>query len=56
MAHFWESPADATDVDQRRHRGRSNYGFVDGHAAAREFQTTFDPGKKLDLWNPYLAR
>ncbi len=56
MGHFWLSLADAADVDQRRHGQRANYAFVDGHGDGREFRTTFDPAKQLDLWNPYLAR
>jgi prepilin-type N-terminal cleavage/methylation domain-containing protein/prepilin-type processing-associated H-X9-DG protein len=56
MAHFWTSLQDATDVEWHRHRTRSNYSFVDGHAQAREFKTTFDPGSNVDLWNPSLAR
>ena len=55
MAHFWGTLQDACDVDSVRHKGRSNYNFVDGHAAARELRATFDPMKQLDLWNPFLA-
>jgi prepilin-type processing-associated H-X9-DG protein len=43
-------------VDARRHKTRSNYNFVDGHAEAREFRTTYNPCLQLDLWNPFLAR
>lgn len=56
MAHFWISPRDAADVEARRHRARSNYSFVDGHAQAREFATTYAPDKNVDLWNPRLAQ
>ena len=56
MPQFWMSPGDATDVDQRRHTGRSTYNFVDGHAEVREFSSTYDPSRQLDLWNPSLAR
>jgi prepilin-type N-terminal cleavage/methylation domain-containing protein/prepilin-type processing-associated H-X9-DG protein len=55
MAHFWMTVQDACDVAGVRHKGRSNYNFVDGHAAARELCATFDPAKQLDLWNPILA-
>lgn len=55
MPEFWMTPADATDVDSRRHYGRSNYNFVDGHSESRVFLTTYDPSKPVDLWNPYLA-
>jgi prepilin-type N-terminal cleavage/methylation domain-containing protein/prepilin-type processing-associated H-X9-DG protein len=55
MAHFWTTLEDTSDVAASRHKRRSNYNFVDGHAAARELRTTFDPAKELDLWNPLLA-
>ena len=56
MAHFWVTSQDASDVDGMRHKGRSNYNFVDGHAAARELRATFDPCQRLDMWNPSAAR
>jgi prepilin-type N-terminal cleavage/methylation domain-containing protein/prepilin-type processing-associated H-X9-DG protein len=56
MAHFWTSAQDVTDVEKRRHRGRSNYSFVDGHAQARKFDTTFNPERQVNLWNPSLAQ
>lgn len=55
MPHFWMTPRDASDVDPRRHRGRANYNFVDGHAEALEFRATYDPTRQLDGWNPSLA-
>ena len=55
MAQFWVTLQDACDVDGVRHKGRSVYNFVDGHAAPRELRATFDPVKQLDLWNPLLA-
>ncbi len=52
----WMTVADAeNEVASRRHRQKSNYAFVDGHAAARELRATFDPAKQLDRWNPSLA-
>jgi len=56
MPHFWTSAADVTDVEPRRHRTRSIYTFVDGHAEALEFSRTFSPEKKMDLWNPSVAQ
>jgi prepilin-type N-terminal cleavage/methylation domain-containing protein/prepilin-type processing-associated H-X9-DG protein len=56
MAHFWATLQDASDVDGFRHKRRSVYNFVDGHAAARELRQTFDPAKQLDAWNPYTAQ
>lgn len=54
--NFWSGPADAFDVDSRRHLGRTNYTFVDGHGEARQFATTYDLSRCLDLWNPGEAR
>jgi prepilin-type N-terminal cleavage/methylation domain-containing protein/prepilin-type processing-associated H-X9-DG protein len=55
MPHFWSTPQDASDVDSTRHKGRSNYSFVDGHAAGRKLGETFDPARQLDSWDPFLA-
>jgi prepilin-type N-terminal cleavage/methylation domain-containing protein/prepilin-type processing-associated H-X9-DG protein len=56
MAHFWVTLQDANnEVAACRHKTRSNYNFIDGHAAARELRMTFDPAKSLDLWDPFLA-
>ena len=56
MPHFWLTLQDASDVDVRRHKSRSNYNFVDGHSEALEFRATYDPPCQVDLWNPYLAK
>ena len=56
MPHFWMAPRDATDVDQHRHKSRSNYNFVDGHSQALEFSRTYDPSHHVDSWNPCLAQ
>jgi prepilin-type N-terminal cleavage/methylation domain-containing protein/prepilin-type processing-associated H-X9-DG protein len=56
MPIFWSTPSDGADVDSRRHLGRANYTFVDGHGEARQFATTYDPSRRLDLWNPGEAR
>jgi len=56
MAHFWTVPADATDVDARRHRQKANYAFVDGRARVFAFRFTYEPAGTIDLWNPSLAR
>jgi prepilin-type N-terminal cleavage/methylation domain-containing protein/prepilin-type processing-associated H-X9-DG protein len=56
MPHFWQTPADANDVDQHRHVRRSNYTFVDGHAEKRAFLKTYEPASALDLWHPAQAR
>ena len=52
----WMTTGDAEkEVASRRHKQKSNYTFVDGHVAARELRTTFDPDNQIDLWNPSLA-
>jgi len=56
MPHFWMTPQDATDVDPQRHKSRSNYNFVDGHAEALAFRHTYDPAHGVDSWNPCLAQ
>ncbi len=55
MPNFWVTAADAVDVPDRRHLRRSNYSFVDGHAAARRLEETFDPERGVDAWNPITA-
>lgn len=56
MPNFWVTPADAAEVDAKRHRDKANYTFADGHGEARKFETTFQPARPLDQWNPSLAR
>jgi prepilin-type N-terminal cleavage/methylation domain-containing protein/prepilin-type processing-associated H-X9-DG protein len=56
MPNFWTASQDAVDVASRRHGKLSNYTFVDGHAAAREFKTIYEPTNHVDQWNPSLAR
>lgn len=56
MPHFWQSAADGAEVAQTRHGRGSNYAFVDGHAHAQRFDSTYAPEKKVDAWNPGLAR
>lgn len=55
MPHFWTSERDAADVAKRRHRQRSNYSFVDGHALSLPFPKTYATRPMVDLWNPSLA-
>lgn len=52
MPNFWTAPLDAVDVASRRHRQRSNYSFVDGHAEGRAFTRIYDPAKRVDAWHP----
>jgi prepilin-type N-terminal cleavage/methylation domain-containing protein/prepilin-type processing-associated H-X9-DG protein len=52
----WLTVADAeNEVASQRHVKKSSFAYVDGHAAARELRSTFDPAKQLDSWNPSLA-
>jgi prepilin-type processing-associated H-X9-DG protein/prepilin-type N-terminal cleavage/methylation domain-containing protein len=51
MPNYWSTPEEAHDVDMNRHRGRSNYAFVDGHAESLKFRQTYAPSDR-DWWNP----
>jgi general secretion pathway protein G len=51
MPNFWVTTADAADVDAKRHRGKANYAFVDGHSQLLPFSQIYAP-PKVDLWNP----
>jgi prepilin-type N-terminal cleavage/methylation domain-containing protein/prepilin-type processing-associated H-X9-DG protein len=55
MAHYWYLGG-APEVDATRHGRTSNYLFVDGHAEARVFASTFDLDKQVDQWDPAKAR
>jgi prepilin-type N-terminal cleavage/methylation domain-containing protein/prepilin-type processing-associated H-X9-DG protein len=52
MPEYWISLQDAeNEVASRRHRQKSNYSFVDGHAQLLPLTQTFFP-PILDWWNP----
>jgi prepilin-type N-terminal cleavage/methylation domain-containing protein/prepilin-type processing-associated H-X9-DG protein len=55
MPHFWISPADAEDVDSKRHSQKANYALADGHSQLLPFSRTFAP-PQVDSWNPSLAQ
>lgn len=56
MSHLWTTAAGASNaLDGKRHSGRSNFLFVDGHAEALPVSATFDPAKNINRWNPGLA-
>jgi prepilin-type N-terminal cleavage/methylation domain-containing protein/prepilin-type processing-associated H-X9-DG protein len=55
MPHFWTAPSDAEDVDSKRHRGKANYAFADGHSRMLPFTKIYAP-PAVDLWNPSLAQ
>jgi prepilin-type N-terminal cleavage/methylation domain-containing protein/prepilin-type processing-associated H-X9-DG protein len=51
----WLSGADAAnELATKRHKRKSNYAFVDGHAELLRLNQTYEP-PKLDCWNPSLA-
>ena len=56
MPNFWSTPSDAADVDSRRHLGRANYTFVDGHGETRRLDSIYEPGRGINLWNPIEAK
>lgn len=57
MCHQWSGLAGARNaLDSKRHGKTSNYLFVDGHAECLAVESTFDPSKLLDKWNPSKAR
>lgn len=55
MAHFWLVGGAPDYVDADRHAGVANYLWVDGHATPAPFDTTYDPDRGLDRWNPGTA-
>jgi prepilin-type N-terminal cleavage/methylation domain-containing protein/prepilin-type processing-associated H-X9-DG protein len=55
MPEYWISVQDAmNDVVTTRHRNRSNYAFLDGHAQLLPITKTYSP-PQVDSWNPSLA-
>lgn len=57
MCHLWSRPAAAsTAVDALRHgKKTSNFVFADGHVESLPIGATYDPGKRVNRWNPSLA-
>lgn len=55
MANFWNEGGQP-EVDQDRHRPKSNYALCDGHVESLAFQRTYDPERNIDNWNPATAR
>jgi prepilin-type N-terminal cleavage/methylation domain-containing protein/prepilin-type processing-associated H-X9-DG protein len=52
----WMCLADAeNEVAHLRHKPKSNYAFVDGHAGPLKLSATYDPDRQLDCWNPSRA-
>ena len=53
MAHFWDATS-VPEVATNRHRGASEYVFVDGHVKHTRFSETYQPQLGVDRWNPVL--
>lgn len=57
MCHQWASTSTAKSaVAWNRHSNKSNYLFVDGHVENLFVESTFDPVKNIDRWNPSKAQ
>ncbi len=57
MAHFWTPGVESGyDCAHDRHKGKSNYAFVDGHVELLRINGVFDPSRGVNRWNPSLAR
>jgi prepilin-type processing-associated H-X9-DG protein len=56
MCHQWSSlKAARTATAHTRHAGRSHFLFLDGHVERLPIESTFDPAKAVNRWNPSLA-
>jgi prepilin-type N-terminal cleavage/methylation domain-containing protein/prepilin-type processing-associated H-X9-DG protein len=55
MAQCW-ADGGQPEVDRKRHDGKSNYAYCDGHAVKQRFEETFDLPSRIDDWNPATAR
>jgi prepilin-type processing-associated H-X9-DG protein len=52
----WLAQADAAnEIASTRHKQKSNYAFVDGHAELLPLGRTYHP-PDIDLWNPARAK
>jgi len=57
MCHLWTGLKGASNaVDTKRNGKTSNYLFVDGHAESLPVESTFNPAKNINKWNPSTAR
>ncbi len=57
MAHQWSNNLTAgNSVAGKRHGGKANFLFVDGHVRTLSVAETFDTASDLNLWNPSTAR
>jgi prepilin-type N-terminal cleavage/methylation domain-containing protein/prepilin-type processing-associated H-X9-DG protein len=56
MPNFWAGSQDAEDCDSKRHRGKANYAYVDGHIELLPLETIYDTARGIDRWNPAKAK
>jgi prepilin-type processing-associated H-X9-DG protein/prepilin-type N-terminal cleavage/methylation domain-containing protein len=57
MCHQWSGIQAAKNaLNHTIHDGKANYLFLDGHVQTLRVEETFDPSRKLNRWNPSLAR
>jgi prepilin-type processing-associated H-X9-DG protein len=57
MCHHWSGIQAAKNaLNYKIHDGKANYLFVDGHVETLPVEATFDPTRKINRWNPSLAR
>jgi prepilin-type processing-associated H-X9-DG protein len=57
MCHQWSGLQAAKNaLNHTVHSGKANYLFLDGHVELLRVEETFDPGRKINRWNPMLAR
>ncbi|MEI8037344.1 MAG: prepilin-type N-terminal cleavage/methylation domain-containing protein [Verrucomicrobiota bacterium] len=57
MCHQWSGLQAAKNaLNHAIHDGKANYLFVDGHVETLRVEDTFDPSRRINRWNPSLAR
>ncbi|MDP3850812.1 MAG: prepilin-type N-terminal cleavage/methylation domain-containing protein [Luteolibacter sp.] len=57
MCHQWSGVQAAKNaLNHAIHDGKANYLFLDGHVETLRVEDTFDPSRKINRWNPSLAR
>lgn len=57
MCHQWSGIKAAKNaLNHDIHDGKANYLFADGHVELIKVEETIDPSRKLNRWNPSLAR
>ncbi len=57
MCHQWSSVQAAKNaLNYKIHDGKANYLFLDCHVESMRVEETFDPSRRINRWNPSLAR